>query len=144
MSCLCRLGDEKSRPLLVAGTAILLVGAFMALFGAAYSATVTVYSTNPTIGGSSGGMQASDVTSYYLCPVWSNSNIDITPFNIASCMRLTGSSLPSQLAFLSPLGRTDYLPNFIGVVLMLLGVVMVVRGYSRHPKVDSPNQPPST
>jgi hypothetical protein len=36
--------------------------------------------------------------------------------------------------YFGPTG-TSYFPNFIGIVLMLLGIVVVVRGYSQHPKV---------
>lgn len=120
------------KSLLVVGTVVLLVGVIMALFGAVYSTTFDT------------------ATSYYLCPIWYGP-IPTFPFtiNLANCWYLVGPSPPSQLAFFSFLGKINYLPNFIGIALILLGIIVVVRSHTspstpRHPIVNRENDHPQT
>lgn len=104
--------------MLVLGVVFVLVGAFMALFGTVYFITpyAPVLSLHP-------------ITAYYLCPIWKS---NIPTFVADDCIRLTGPIFSSQFVNLSSFAEVNYLSNFIGIGLILLGVAVVVMGHGRN------------
>lgn len=120
--------------MLVGGIVIVLVGSIMTLFGTVYSTTIVVGREYGCGQGCHGGSSQDITTSYYLYPIWGlplRNNVDYggtscniqswyTPFNPPP------SCIPPPVSSSSP----NYIPNLIGVVLILLGTVVMVRAYA--------------
>lgn len=115
---------DKRQTFAVIGTVILLVGAFMTLFGAVYSTTFT----NVAVSLYSGYQAHTTIFHYYLCPIWSPPTT-ITGTDCAIQVSGPVPSPPSPPCILASIPcSANYTLNFIGIVLILLGVVVVGKG----------------
>ncbi len=135
------------KSLLAIGTVVLLVGVVMVLFGG-----VNTVSYSGTTGNTAQPTWTA-TTTCYLYPMMSL--LPETPPllppqiwnpNALGCVISASPSAPvsaTQLSF-SFSSSTNYTLNGVGMALVLLGVVVVVRGYGQHPKVDSTNHGPKT
>ncbi len=118
---------------LVAGVTILLIGGTMAIFGAVYSATIYTGRAYDCGTGCQGQTIQNNVTSYYAYPMWSPPTWSHVNYNVTHCTIqswYTPFSPPPSCIPPPVSSSANYLVNFIGIVLVLLGVVMIVRDYT--------------
>ncbi len=119
------------KSLLLAGTVIVLVGGVMAIFGAVYSTTIYVRRAYDCGTGCQGQTIQDIVTSYYAYPIWNPPTWSQVNYNVTHCAIQSWYTpfSPPPSCIPPPLSSSaNYLVNFMGIVLALLGVVMIVRG----------------
>ncbi len=141
------IGVVGVKSLLVIGTVLLFVGVVMALFGAVYSTTNHFAILQECTNGCSvsGTISQPIVKSYYLYPIWSPPQYpNQSPPNTVTLCGLQAerqtwyTPINPPPSCLPPPAMTSvsYTLNLIGIVLMLLGIVVVVRGYGHHPTLN--------
>ena len=124
----------------------------MALFGAVYSTTIITgtegsFTSNAkiTLNFSGYGAFQELPSTYYLYPIWSPPTWSHVNYSAASCIRssqYTPFNPPPSCVPPPASISANYTVNFIGIVLVLLGVVVMVRGHGQHPTLNTLDQHP--
>ncbi len=145
------------KSLLFIGTVILLVGVVLTLSGAVYSASYSVGRDYSCGRGCSGSSPQTIVQSHYLYPIWSPQTWSPLNYRATYCVVLPSWYTPFTPPPLcnpppvEPLATSsaNYLVNLVGIVLIVVGFVMMVRGHTTastlyHPMPNTENEDPKT